>query len=207
MIDFFIYCIIELGGYVENIIKIIIELEGIIGAILGVVATLIVTDILKRKGKLEIYIVNAEGNFYYNDDGFRTKKREKGQEIDYYRFELEFSVYNKSDIPKVIRDVKVELYVDNKFVLEQNVQDEETRRYGNHYSVADDAKIFNIEPKKADIFKFTFFLNDDIARKLVDKKVTFKLRYYNEKNKRKDFVFYDELVKEPRIKEEEKAND
>ena len=38
----------------ENIVKIIKEFEGIIGAILGSVVTLVVTDILKRKGKLNI---------------------------------------------------------------------------------------------------------------------------------------------------------
>ena len=139
--------------------------------------------------------------FYYNDKGYRLTERKKGQEIDYYNFELEFSVYNKSDIPKIMRDVKVEICVDDKLLLEQNVKDEETRRYGSHYSVAEDAKIFNIESKKADIFKFTFYVNKDIAMKLRNKKCVFKLKYYNEKNKRKDFVFYEDLIKEPTIKE------
>lgn len=184
----------------DNVIKIIVELEGVIGAVLGVIATLIVTDILRRKGKLEVFIINANGDFYYNDTGSRVTYRKKGMELEYYSFELEFSVYNKSDIPKIMRDIKVEIYVNDKLLIEKNVKDEETRRYSNHSSFADEAKIYNIEPKKADIFKFTFYLDKDIAKKLRNKQVVFKLKYYNEKNKRKDFIFYKGLVKEPIVK-------
>ena len=67
---------------IDNIIKIIVELEGVIGAVLGVITTVIVTDILRRKGKLEIFIIKAEGIFYYNDNVDSSVIKRKNRKIN-----------------------------------------------------------------------------------------------------------------------------
>ena len=58
----------------QNIICIIKEFEGIIGAILGSTFTLIITDILKKIGKLKIYLNNFEGRYWYNSKDDRYEQ-------------------------------------------------------------------------------------------------------------------------------------
>ena len=49
---------------IYDILNIIKEFEGIIGAVLGSIGTLIATDILKRKGKLNIYLMDFKGKYW-----------------------------------------------------------------------------------------------------------------------------------------------
>jgi hypothetical protein len=41
----------------REILQVLNEFQGIIGTILGSVTTLIVTDILKKRGRLKIYLI------------------------------------------------------------------------------------------------------------------------------------------------------
>ena len=52
---------------IYDILNIIKEFEGIIGAVLGSIGTLIATDILKRKGKLNIYLMDFKGKYWYRE--------------------------------------------------------------------------------------------------------------------------------------------
>ena len=45
-------------------VEMIMEFEGIIGAILGSVVTLIITDILQNRGKIKHYLMNYEALFH-----------------------------------------------------------------------------------------------------------------------------------------------
>ncbi|EOW2658305.1 hypothetical protein ACOVAV_002819, partial [Enterococcus faecalis] len=54
----------------DSIIKLLIEFEGIIGAILGSVATLITTELLKSRGKIRLYLRDFIGVYQtYRDVG------------------------------------------------------------------------------------------------------------------------------------------
>lgn len=48
----------------HDLIIILKEFEGIIGTILGSVTTLIVTDILRKIGKLKLYLIEWRGVYY-----------------------------------------------------------------------------------------------------------------------------------------------
>ena len=57
-----------------SVVDILLEFEGIIGAILGSVATLVVTDILQRKGKIKQYLMFYEAKTEtYKDVGCGQK--------------------------------------------------------------------------------------------------------------------------------------
>ena len=95
----------------ENIIKIIKEFEGIIGAILGSVVTLVVTDILKRKGKLNIYLMEFKGKYWYKDKDYGdTTTKRKGAVIDSYRFNFVIDVY------KIIRSLAKDFFI-KRFII------------------------------------------------------------------------------------------
>lgn len=56
----------------NNIGEIISNFEGIIGALLGVIVTLILTHILKHFGQIKFYIVDFEIYFKTDNDGWGT---------------------------------------------------------------------------------------------------------------------------------------
>ena len=96
----------------QNIICIIKEFEGIIGTILGGAFTLIITDILKKIGKLKIYLNNFEGRYWYNskaDPYEPTTSKKYGTSIESFRFKFDIDLYNSSEIPKIMRDLKISI--------------------------------------------------------------------------------------------------
>ena len=185
----------------ENVITIIKEFDGIIGAILGSVITLIVTDILKSKGKLKIYLMKGQGNFYYNVMGFHQTYREsKEDKLSYYKYELELNIYNSSDSFKFIRDIKLIVSNGDKFILEDEIMDEETRVYNQHFSHIDPAKIYNIAPKIVMPLKLSFSLSDKEYKSIdTKKKVKFEISYIDDKNKNRKIKIYDDYLVEPKI--------
>ena len=135
----------------QNIICIIKEFEGIIGAILGSTFTLIITDILKKIGKLKIYLNNFEGRYWYNskEDRYKqTTSKKYGTSIESFRFKFDIDVYNSSELPKIMRDLKISIYKNKKFLKEVNVNDEETRRVVCRCITVDKTTIFNIPAKE-----------------------------------------------------------
>jgi len=186
----------------EEAIYFIKEFEGIIGAVLGVVATLITTDILKRLGKLNIYVMNSTGNFNYNVNGFIQKDREsKEDKLCGYDHKLVLNLYNSSDSPKFLRDLKMNVFNEEEFLFSIDMQDEDTRRFSAGISRADDAKIYNIEPKIAIELNLSFYLTEEDYRKINNnKKVRFVISYINDKNKIKKIDIFNNYLKEPRIK-------
>ncbi len=183
----------------NNIIDIIKEFDGILGAILGSVATLITTDIIRKKGKLNIYVESADGNYEYNTNGFVSTERKKDSNLCYYIFNLKIEIYNKSDSPKIIRNIKLNIYNDDKLVYKKEIKDEATRRHYQSISVVDDATIYNIEPKKIYEYEYKMILSIEELKKLKGD-VTFELIFINEKNKIQRFKVFGGLLREEPIK-------
>lgn len=195
----------------NNIICFIKEFEGIIGAVLGSVGTLIVTDILKRKGKLKIYLMASNGNFKYNVMGSILNWRES-EEDDFYCYDhnIELNLYNSCDSPKFIRDLKINIYNNNDLLFVKEMKDEDTRvitpgRYSS--CKINNAKMYNIEPKIVIDLNLSFYLSEEEYRKIDnDKKVKFEISYINDKNKVKRIEVYNDYLKEPDIEKKEKKN-
>lgn len=55
-----------MGKFIELISK----FEGIIGTLLGVVSTLITTQLVKKLGKVYFYFIDWESTFHANKDGY-----------------------------------------------------------------------------------------------------------------------------------------
>ncbi|MCI5521922.1 MAG: hypothetical protein MR411_04900 [Tenericutes bacterium] len=179
----------------QNIVCIIKEFEGIIGAILGSAFTLIITDILKKIGKLKIYLNNFEGRYWYNSKDNRyepTTSKKYGTSIESFRFKFDIDVYNSSELPKIMRDLKISIYKNKKFLKEVNVNDEETRRVVCRCITVDKTTIFNIPGKESYNLKLSAEIPEDIAFIMKDGLII-KLKY---KNKNKYFKIFCDKVSE-----------
>jgi hypothetical protein len=183
----------------NSIIGIIKEFDGILGAILGSVATLITTDILRKKGKLNIYVESADGNYEYNTNGFISSERKENSDLYGYIFNLKIQIYNKSDAPKIIRNIKLNIYNNDKLVYIKEIEDEATRKYYQSISFAENATIYNIEPKKIYEYKYKLVLSAEELKK-VKNNVTFELTFINEKNIIQKFKVFSGMLREDSIK-------
>lgn len=183
---------------VQNIVCIIKEFEGIIGAILGSVATLIATDFLKQKGKLKIYLMDFKGQYWYNSKekhyGPTTSKKD-GTTIDSFRFEFIIDIYNSSELPKIMRDLKICIFQRKKLIKEIDVNDEDTRRTVSRCITVDKTTIFNFNGKESYNIKLSAEIPEDVAFMLKNGLII-KLKYKNEKNKDKYVKIFDGKIEE-----------
>lgn len=102
----------------SEIIDLIQNFEGVIGAILGVVVTLIMSHILKNSGKLIIYPSDLKVE-YKKEDQYGAYEVSCGlEEAKYVTFDIDFDLYNSSEIPNVFRDLKFTFYENNLLLHE-----------------------------------------------------------------------------------------
>ena len=93
------------------------------------------------------------------------------------------------------------VFNEEEFLFSIDMQDEDTRRFSAGMSRADNAKIYNIEPKIAIELSLSFYLTEKDYRIINNnKKVRFVISYINDKNKIKKFDIFNDYLKEPRIK-------
>jgi len=185
-----------------NILGLLKEFEGIIGSLLGSVGTLIITDVLRKKGKLNIYLMDFSGNYWYDNNSIygRSSTKKENSKMEGYQFITVIDVYNSSELPKIMRNIKLVIFEQNKTICELVVKDEETRRMTQaHYITADDASIYNIGGKETYSLKLGASLPSDIAEKLKNG-LTLKLRYKDEKDKDKYFEIFNGKIEEENIK-------
>lgn len=119
--------------------------DGIIGAILGALATLIVTYVLRHVGKIKSYLVCFSTRNVYADPLNRGSKSERAVgDFLYHTLEYEFELFNSSDTPKVCKNFRTVFFNNGSRVLVKTPQDEETRRVGGGVIRTDDALFYNI---------------------------------------------------------------
>ena len=189
----------------QEIICFIKEFEGIIGAVFGAIATLITTEILKSVGKLKIYVMDSKGVFNYNVTGCIVEWREsKEDKLCGYNHNIILNLYNSSDSPKFIRDLKLNIYNEEKLLFIKEMKDESTRTITQgilRISKADNAKIYNIEPKIAIELNLSFYIKAEEYKKIKNnKKVRFEISYINDKNKVIKMDVFNDYLKEPKIR-------
>lgn len=159
----------------QVVIKILSEFQGIIGATVGVIATLIVTSIIKNLGKIYIYFRGWEIKYHKMDGvgGFITSKLEEASSCS-YSFEME--IMNSSELPKTLRDIKVKFYdSDNKLLVESIPQDESTRKVSTGGSRIEPIKIINLPSKQMIYFNVSGYIKTENIKNLNNwKKVYFE---------------------------------
>lgn len=150
-----------------NIISIVKEFEGIIGAILGVIATLITTKCLESWGRLEYYIDNVIINYYSSDDYGGYKGTQSMEDVEYIECEFRIEVYNSSDVIKPLKNIKTAIITENNYI-ESIVSDISTHRISAAASKYDEVLLINYNPKEIKEYNLRFSLR---SGSFIDNKV------------------------------------
>ena len=140
-----------------NVLSILKEFEGIIGAVLGSAVTLVVTDILRHKGKLKIYVPSFELKLDF-EDYFSVKKNSE-REIRGITIRYKIQIYNGSDICKIMRDFKIRFCNGKNVLFTQIPRDEATRHFIGHISFTDYMEVANIAPHEIAVIDQSYYLH------------------------------------------------
>lgn len=131
----------------EELFKTIKAFEGIVGALLGVIITMLMNEYLKSKGKIKYYYENIDIKYRGRDEyGCYI---EIGNEKDYenIEYEFKFQLYNTSESKKILRDIKIK-FVSGNSVIETIPKDSNTRRAYAGGFTCDEINIINVNPKE-----------------------------------------------------------
>lgn len=180
----------------ENIITILRNYDGIIGTILG----MFFSFFLQSRGKLKIYIKKSYGEFYYNDNvGWRSTIRKASSELDYFIYNVELYLYNNSSDFKSIRDLKLNVFSDEKNILTGRLKDKNTTTYNDGFAHTEEADAYNIPPKNVQILDLSYYISKDDLKKINYNNTFFELEYTDCKNKTKKLKVFKEKLEEPKI--------
>lgn len=177
----------------EDVLQILNDFQGIIGTILGTVATLVVTDILKKKGKLRIYLPKYKVKYdSYDSVGCFSDGDEKSR---FYGFSMKYTiqVYNQSDSPKIMRDFHLVFFKDKKEIYSIVPKDEGTRRYSSHISSVDEMEISNVSPKEIQVMDHSVYFFEGEMHNIEGANLV-ELQYRDEKNRKRKFVITKETI-------------
>lgn len=185
-----------LGNCIGNIGTFLVNYDGIIGTLLG----MFFSYFIQSRGKLKIFIKKSYGEFYYNDDiGYISTNRNSNSTLEYFLYHIELYLYNTSSDFKSMRDLKLNVFSENKNVLTRNLRDENTRIYDGGISSVKDADIYNIAPKNVEVLNLSLYISDDELKKINYNNTFFELEYTNFKNKRKKIKVFKDIIEEPKI--------
>jgi hypothetical protein len=177
----------------ENIILIIKEFEGILGTILGSITTLIVSDLLRKKGKLKTYLIEWQGKYEtFRDVGCSRLGKEDSDFYD-YSFSYTLQVYNKSDTPKIMRNFKVKFYKEKREMFSFIPNDEATRKFSSHAYYVDRMEVINIKPKEIQVLKQSGYINYEELNS-IEESSKVELIYYDEKDKKRTIMLYKGII-------------
>lgn len=122
-------------------VDVLLEFKGVIGTIIGVILTLIFTEIKKRCGKINLNInkINFE-YFTQSSNSFGAETKEKVCYTDNpnrFEYSADMVFYNSSEVPRNLYDIKIILSTEKGQKFEHIPKDENS---GNKIGVV------NIDP-------------------------------------------------------------
>ena len=177
----------------NDIINLVKDFEGVIGAILGSVSTLIVTDFLRKKGILKIYQMKYEGKYETYKDVGCFSGAENDLNFYHFRFNYKLQIYNKSDTPKIMRDFKVVFIKDKKIVYSFVPNDETTRSYDSHTYRVDEMEVSNIIPREIQVLDQSGYVSEEYID-LIEGSTKIELLYFDEKDKKRRVLLHKGVV-------------
>lgn len=131
------------------------QFEGIIGALLGVIVTMLMGYLLKKMGKIRMSSSNhwlsvleseEDGTHYYI---IANEAKKKINEYSSGLYEFDLTVFNSSDEPKGLKDITICFVGPNKSNIVKKVpRDEATRRISAGAIRTDEVKILNLPVKE-----------------------------------------------------------
>lgn len=150
---------------IEVLIEVLTVYQGIIGAIGGVVATMLVTHLLKKAGKVYIHSNKHKFEFRKRDElGGYTETTWTEAESGYLNLEL--YMFNSTEIPKSFRDILIKIYDKNNCLIFSAVpKDEKTRREVAAATWRDDLVLINLPPKKMVHYQLHVSLSEEVIKR------------------------------------------
>jgi hypothetical protein len=144
----------------EDVVKLIESFEGIIGAVAGVVFTLIITHFLKNAGKVTSQISDVSTQFQNLDSSKGNRGLvESLEDADHASIYFTVDFFNNSESHKALNDFTVNLLDEDRSLLQKIVpKDMETQNSENHGKRLsyDDINHLNIGPKQLIKKELTF---------------------------------------------------
>lgn len=131
-----------------KIVDIIMKFQGIIGAVVGVVVTLVTTQLIKRIGK--IYFDFYNWSFEMGKWNRNTGKYEIINEVNQAesgKCFFEVNIYNGFDMPKALKNIKIRFDIGND-KYDYQLENCSTKKYSESGYNIDFLGILNLEPKK-----------------------------------------------------------
>lgn len=149
----------------------LMEFEGIIGAVFGVVATLITTEFLRRTGRRSIYVRGSKVEFLNrtNPNGIvKDIPTEKFDEVSLFSYDVSLAVYNSSDIYFSLFNIKLQFcFADGTSFIHKPYDENKTRKNTVTYSHEEFSTI-DFEPKKLNIVNMTGWIHKEELQKLTN---------------------------------------
>jgi hypothetical protein len=164
----------------DELVKLIESFEGIIGALLGVFLTLIVTKWLKDQGKVYVDLKSFTETFKVRDDLGGYKPSEELKEDGYSVIELALNFYNSSENIKSLYDISFSLVDENNDLMHTGqLMDTSTHSFTAGAHRYESFELVNCNPKE--LFKKELkisFTPSNILLRRVSKKlvVSFKIK-------------------------------
>jgi len=131
----------------SSLILVIEKFEGIIGALLGVVVTMLMNEYLKSKGKIRFYFQDFKLKYLEKNSEGGYEECEKEKDYTLVRYNFKVQLYNSSENRKILRDIKI-VFVGNKGTIYNIVQNTDSRRVNFDRLISDDVNIINLNPKE-----------------------------------------------------------
>ncbi|WP_411682458.1 hypothetical protein [Clostridium thailandense] len=181
----------------EDYLKIIKEFNGIIGAVVGSTTTLVITKLLKSTGKVCLYLKEWEvENTEENEIGEINYIKTTSLEVDSLYIKLTMDIYNSSEIPKIMRNIKIGFYNNKKELFSIVPNDKDNEFKGQQFNFPQKSTIINLESKKCIIKKFSFNISDKNVIDLLKNANVIYFMYTNENNKNKKFPMRKNIINE-----------
>ncbi|EKQ56255.1 MULTISPECIES: hypothetical protein [unclassified Clostridium] len=165
----------------DNLIAFISKFEGIIGALMGVVATLITTQLIKNLGKLYFYFYDYDIKYYGQNEYHIHSEMDDLSKSNSCHYRVRMQLYNSSETIKVLKDMKIEFVLGEKSIINKpNNEENVVKRAGfNDYK---DFNFINIPPKELIEIKINGNIHDNNMIKMGNiKKIYFIAK--NHKNR------------------------
>lgn len=171
----------------DNFLSVIEKFEGIIGTLLGVMMTLILTEVFKKMGRMKFYKKSL-------DVGYEIRERDSwGHEVikivnnkneaSFFKTELTLEIYNSSDTPKILRDVKLVFYNGKSKMLSADLDDKSTERIAASSLRRDKMGLINIKPKEIMSVSLVYYCHDQDVLGQIKKSDKIYLESRDYKNK------------------------
>ena len=153
----------------NELVKLIIELQGIVGALLGVISTLVVTEIVKNKGKIKFYLQKSDFKMYMTDSYGGQTETNLYDDVESSTIAIEMDIFNSSYTPRPLREIRVKFYdSEGKLLLETKAFDESTRRVSAGMVRSDIIEIINVGAKEMLHIKISSPLGKEDSKLIYD---------------------------------------